>query len=482
MNKILKISLIIFVLLYLSASSDEFIDKPIELNIQTDCKFSEFCNKYIDDLNIEEYLRKEMKADYKLVSLDECLEVALLNNFDIKINQKIYKRSGYEYKNALSKFLPSFFTTSYIADYQGQLLVGGILRDYFHETVVSVNLTAEHDLTQGGKTIFQAKALKYMQKSRKHELNFSISKVIFLTVKYYYEMLLAKINIEIYLRNLIERNAQLVLARQLKDSGMGTKFDVVRSQNEAAEAKITLLKSLNDFRISQSRLANILGIEVDAYLMPYEDEAILLKLIETKTTLNDLFDLALANREDIKAYKDIISFEKQNKNVIKTEFVPKPLLNFQQQFQGTIGSSIKPNQVVAGYIEWQPGENIFMGTITKLKAQTELIKQRKLELENKIRFIYEEIVSSYSSSDFYYKKISIAKKRVEFSNESVKLAMLRFNLGKGILLDVIEAQGEVTQARVEYINSIIYYNISQAQLLYECGIIDENKIIKAYNP
>ena len=66
--------------------------------------------------------------------------------------------------------------------------------------------------------------------------------------------------------------------------------------------------------------------------------------------------------------------------MIKTEFVPKPLLNFQQQFQGTIGSSIKPNQVVAGYIEWQPGENIFMGTITKLKAQTELIKQRKLEL------------------------------------------------------------------------------------------------------
>ena len=60
--------------------------------------------------------------------------------------------------------------------------------------------------------------------------------------------------------------------------------------------------------------------------------------------------------------------------------------------------------------------------------------------------------------------------------------MLRFDNGKGILLDVIQAQSEATLARVEYAKSIAMYNISQAELLYNCGMIDISHIIKNYNP
>ena len=50
-------------------------------------------------------------------------------------------------------------------------------------------------------------------------------------------MLLAKINIEIYLRNLIERNAQLRLAENLEESGFGTQFDVIRSKTNQHKQK-----------------------------------------------------------------------------------------------------------------------------------------------------------------------------------------------------------------------------------------------------
>lgn len=477
--------IIVFILVLISdlvLSKDELYDLPIDILQTKNCTLNEFCKKYIDNIDIEKFIKQEIQNNYVIVSLDECLDIALKNNFDIAISEKEYYSSKYEYQNSLSKFLPILNTTSYIADYSGQILVGGVLRDRFHETAISVNITAEHDLTQGGKTIFEAKANKYFSKSKKHQLNFTKSEIIFYTVKYYYEMLLAKINIEIYLRNLIERNAQLTLAKNLYRSGFGTKFDVIRAQNFSAQASAKLYQVLNEFRLSQSKLANLIGIDVNVALMPFEDDIKMLNLVDENKEVEYFFNLALQNREDLKSYKDLICYEKQQKNILITDFIPKPLVNFQQQFQGTLGANINPNYILTGLISWQPGENIIFGTVTKIKAQNEKIKLRKLQFENKIREIKQAIIDARSVSIFNEKELEINKKRMEYSFESIKLAMLRFNFGKGILLDVIEAQTEATTSRIEYVSSVIKYNISQAELLFNSGIITADDIIKNYKP
>ena len=479
-SKILVIS-IFFVQSVLA--KETLFDNPILLKEEKGCKLSEFCEKYIQDIDIEKFIKQEIEADYVVVSLDECLDVALKNNFDIDIKDHTYLSSKYEYQNSLSKFLPILNTTSYIADYRGQILVGGVLRDTFHETALSVNITAEHHLTEGGKQIFESKAAKYFSKAQKHEFTFTKSQVVFLTVKYYYQMLLAKINIEIYLRNLIERNAQYKLALNLEKSGFGTNFDVVRSKNESAQAKISLYKALSDFRLSQTRLANLMGIKVETALMPFEDDINPLNLLDEKlVSVDELYKQALSNREDLKSFSDLIAYEKQIKNVYMTDFFPKPLVNFQQQFQGTLNHSVSPNYIIAGYLSWMPGENCIMGTLTKIKAQKEIIKIKVLEYQNKLREIEQQIVDAYVSTGFNKKEMEVAKKRVEYSNQSVKLAMLRFNHGKGILLDVIQAQSQMTQARVEYVSAIIKYNISQSELLFASGRIDKETIVKNYHP
>ena len=474
--------LIFFVLTSFTFAKEALFDSPIDLIHKKDCSLDEFCSQFIKDIEIEKFIRSQIEQEYVVVSLDECLDIALKNNFNIAIIEKDYYSSKYLYQNAISKFLPMLSTTSYIADYSGQILVGGVLRDNFHETAISVNLTAQHDLTQGGRTIFEARAAKYFAKNKKHKLNFSKSEVIFYTVKYYYEMLLAKLNIEIYLRNLIERNAQLALARNLMNSGFGTKFDEIRSLNLTAQARVKLLEALSDFKLSQARLANLMGLDVNLGLMPFEDDIKPLNLVDEGKNVEDFFNLALENRQDLMSYKDLISYEKQMKNVLITDFMPKPVINFQQQFQGTIDTSVNPNYILSGLLHWQPGENTIMGTLTNIKAQNEKIKMKKLEFENKFRDIKQAIITSRTTSIFNEKEMIINKKRMEYSLQSVKLAMLRFNYGKGILLDIIQAQSEATTSRVEYVASIIKYNISQAQLLFNCGIINVENIVHNYKP
>jgi len=482
MKKLFKILiLLIFIFLFQNSYSEELFDEEIVLN-KNSIKFDDFSSKYIQDVDIENFIKKELNNDYVIVSLDECIDVALKNNFNIRINSHDYKSSKYEYQNALSNFMPILGVNAYITDYRGQMLVGQMLRDTLHETAISVTFEALHKLTEGGKQIFEAKAMKYFSKSRKHNYNFTKSEVLYYTTKYYYELLSAKENIEIYLRNLIERNAQLTLAQSLNEVGFGTRFDVIRSMSESAQAKISLLRALNNFRKSQAKLSEIMGINVETALMPCEHDVAILELVDVNQDVKKLFLSAVENREDLKNLKSLIKYQRNVKYTYLTEFIPKPYISFQEQFQGTVDHSVKPNYVLGGYIDWIPGQNTFFGTFTKVKAQKEIVKQSVLEFQNKLRNIQRDIISSVSNSIFNKKEMLTAKNRVDYSNESIKLAMGRFYNGQGILLDVIEAQSEVTQSRVEYINAIINYNIAQVELLYSIGKITKDKIVQNYKP
>ena len=476
------ILLILLINLNFSYANENLFDSPIELIHKKDCSLNSFCKQFVDDVDIEKFIKREMEYDYVVVSLDECLDVAMKNNFNVQISDKEYFSYRYEYQNALAKFLPTLGTTSYISGYQGQFLVDNILSDSFNETALSFNLTVRHDLTQGGKTIFEARAAKYFAKSKKHDLNFTRTEVLYLTTRYYFEMLLAKINIEIFLRNLIERNAQFALTKNLATSGFGTQFDVVRAQNLSAYARVELLNALNQFRLSQSRLANIMGIDVQTPLMPFENEINPMNLVDADTDTKDLFKIAIENREDIMSYKDLISYQKQVKNSYYTDFMPKPLVDYQYQLQGTLSTTISPNYNITLAMIWKPGEYLGVGTATKIKAQKEKIKKTALELENKLREIEQLIVDAKSTSIFSQREMLINKTRLDYSRQGIKLALLRFDNGKGILLDVIQAQSEATQARVQYASSIIRYNIAQVELLYNIGTITSQKIIDNYNP
>lgn len=458
------------------------MDNPIDLNIDNNKGLNEFYKKYINNVDIEKFIKEQIKGEYVPVGLDECLRVALLNNFDIKIKEHEFKSSKYEYHYSLAKFLPDFSTNSYLAHYAGQILVGGVLSDGFDETAISVSLAVTHDLTKGGQEIFEAKAAKYFSKAKNHNVKYTITEVLYLTAKYYYETLLAKINIEIYLKNYIERNAQLEIAKSQEKAGFGTHFDVIRSESESLDAKSTVLDSLRDFKIAQAKLVNIMGIEITTLIMPFEDEIRELNLIDETKTVDDLFKIAITNREDLKRNSALIDYEKQIKNVYIADFIPKPYVTFHQQFQGTVATSVYPNYYLGGYIDWKPGEYLSFGTISKIKKQNETIKVKKLELENKIRDIKRIIISSYTASILLKKQITNNKQRVDYANESIKLAMMRFNYGKGILLDIIQAQGEITSARVQYAASIINYNLVQLELLFNSGEITADEIIKNYKP
>ena len=444
--------------------------------------FSEYYKNTDKEVQLEYEIAKFLEQKQTPISLDECLDVALNNNFGIKTKFETYKSSEYSYKNALSKFLPELSYSWYSIYYNGQVLVGSALVDRFNETALSSIMLVRHNLFEGGKQIFDAKAAKYNKFEQKEKLNFTKEETLKFTAIYYWQLLQAKINIEIHIKNLYERIAQLKLTESLETAGMGTKFDVIRQKNEVASAKRSLVEAMNEFRLRQAKLANIMGIEIETTLYPIEKEVTTNKLIDENITIEELYETASKNRKDIKAIKNKILAMKNEKRAIYTEFAPKPRVFYQFQNQGTARAGLGEANVLGLYVDVSLGQNLGVGTITRAKAKAHEICSVEYDLINKLRDIKEELLDSYYNSKLLLKRIELTNEQVEYATQSVKLAEMRLDAGTGILIDVIQAQSQKTVARIEHLQAVIDYNINQIELLFDEGIIDIEKIVANYNP
>lgn len=436
----------------------------------------------LKEVNIEYEVKNYLEEEPVYINLKECIEIALLYNFYLKSADYDYIKSKWEYKNSLTNFLPDIGSSGYSIFYSGQVLVGAALVDKFHELALSVNIHASHQLTKGGEQIFEALSKKNLKFALKHNYNYTRNEVLLNTTKYYYDLLRAKLDIEIYQKNYKERCAQLALTENLMKAGLGTKFDVIRSKTELAQARQSLLDAMQEFRLAQARLSNIMGVEITTCLMPVEMEAKKYTLVDENIDIEKLYDIACVCREDIKSIRSRIRALREQKKMIYTQFVPKPRVLAQQQWQGTAAAGLGPATIVGGYIDFNLGKNSGFGTITEAKAKQAEIDKELVDLEQSLRNIKENILKAYYESKISKDRIEISKEQMEYAAQSVTLAELRLDAGEGILIDVIQAQTFKTRTRIELVNSIIRYNIAQVQMLFDSGAINKDDILKQYAP
>ena len=58
---------------------------------------------------------------------------------------------------------------------------------------------------------------------------------------------------------------------------------------------------------------------------------------------------------------------------------------------------------------------------------------------------------------------------------------MRLNVGIGIFVDVLQAQVSATTAKIRLLNAIIDYNVAQASILFETGLISVNNLLEKCN-
>jgi len=223
-----------------------------------------------------------------------------------------------------------------------------------------------------------------------------------------------------------------------------------------------------------------MGIDVVTTVYPVEQTIRIQNIIDPNYTIEDLFKIAMKERDDLNRKRKEIKTLEIRQNEIYADFIPKIAIMASHQQVGTVRLGLRTNDSITLQAIAPLGKNLGANTIARAKMENEKLKAEKLKLKQMERQIKEDIISSYYDSKTQLEKIEAAKKEVFSAEESLKISLIRMEIGEATFLDVLQAQQAKTEARQVLVQHIVDYNKSQIQTLFNIGLITKCAALTNY--
>lgn len=257
----------------------------------------------------------------------------------------------------------------------------------------------------------------------------------------------------------------------LKKTGVGTKFDVLRVEVQASEAKTELLNAENNLSLSIIRLAEVLGTQEPI-------ERVIGQLPELAADVVENKSLEGGSRKDLEALRLRAGGLDHASTAAAKHWLPKVSLYGTFQYYNNrnndlIGTSAFRNAYSYGVqFNW----NIFegFGSYAKDRQATEQKLQAEKSLaigENRARTDREQWKRKY----LYYCTLYRARlSDVDKASESVRLAAEGRRVGTRTNSDLLDAELELFRARAGVVNaklgaieSLVSLEVATGQKLYK---------------
>ncbi|MCZ2201126.1 TolC family protein [Cylindrospermopsis raciborskii] len=405
------------------------------------------------------------------ISLEQALDLAKQNNNDLQVAVLQLQRSQSSLKEAQAALLPSLN------------LVGGVTRSRSssatlqeRQTAKRLNIPSEnpdatsvfdsqaelrYDLYTSGRRTAAIKEAEEQVRLQQFEVERQSEEIRLNVATEYYGLQQSDESVRIARSAVENSQASLRDAQALERAGVGTKFDVLRSQVNLANSQQELTDALSQQAIARRRLALRLNLPQSVSITA-SDPVQLAGL--WKSSLEDSIVLAYQNRAELQqklAERNIR--EQQRKQALATL---GPQISFIARYdlldQFNDGVAINDGYSVG----LRASMNLYDGGASQARAaraKTEIAiaEAEFAERRNQVRFQVEEAYSSHLAN---LENVQTAATALDQAKESLRLARLRFQAGVGTQTDVINAQSELTRSEANRVRAILNYNLALTRL------------------
>ncbi len=270
-----------------------------------------------------------------------------------------------------------------------------------------------------------------------------------------------------------ERAKELLTQAKVKlEIGTVSKMDVYRAELAMLEAKNSLItyeetisNAVDDFKL-------LLGMPLDSELVLNEK---VFNYDENIIDLDDALETAINNRLELKTYKENIAAYERNVLIAKSNLAPPLDLTLSANFLGTgdvFSESTNLNDegwsvaISSSFDIERKSERVgYLNSIITLNRQRRELNQYMDEIRLEVKSNHRNVLQNY-------KKINLQKKSVQASEKQLEFTLLRYSSGDIDNLGVIEAEENVTQARIQYYSAITNYIVSRYRLKKSIGTLD----------
>jgi len=393
------------------------------------------------------------------IDLPTTLRLAGARNLDIQIAREGLAEAQANRQTALEQFFP--WISAGITYNRGDGAVenvppGSLPNAHYQFYNPGAALTAQTDL---GDAIYNSLAAKQRVRASGYALETQRQDTIVAAAQGYFELVKAGALVEVARQAIqISQDYQQELHAAVA-AGIAFKGDELRVQTQTERERIVLQQALERQRVAAASLAQVLHLDSRVELAPLDNGVTPLKLGPTNVSVNALVEQALRLRPELRQSQALLAATRAEENgALYGPWIPSAGA---QAFGGGLGGGpdAGPGTTLNGErnytvgLSWRigPGGLFDSGRIHASKARLAAAQLVEARLKD---VIISEVVAGLVRVNSTAAQIDLARRNLNTASETLRLTRQRKQYGVGIVLEDLQAQQALTQARADYVTAV----------------------------
>lgn len=409
------------------------------------------------------------QSNEKEYTINELVNIASQNNPQLKANEKTIQ-AGLKQIDYLDKdYLPQIFFDLNISRWDWvmpnkQKYLGNSLNDLYAAFRVNQLI---YDWSKNSLQKDYADKSVNLDRNFTRKLRQAFS---FSIAKSYLELLKAKRTVQIQEEAINQLKDHLKNAEALYSIGKVSNLDVIKAQVQIEVALDELAKARNQLDVQKNNLNVVCGNTLgDSFSVVDNIEELWNQYSNKSYNYDELRNVLVAHHpdlEDIKTQKELRGKEAE---LFNKEYYPN--------FYAFGITNVEDSQIPMGNFNWNVGVTVsyslpfFKGSNFQEKIEQSKIRIDALQENEKaiLQQLETNVKNNLVKLDDIKSRLSGTQKIVKLAEESLTTANLKYNIGKGSSLDVLDAETVLTTAKLNLNQIVIDYLSTIAELNYNIG-------------
>jgi len=407
------------------------------------------------------------------IDLPTTLRLVGARNLDIQIARENLNEAQAKHQSAVEQFFPWVAPGIgyHRRDGVAQASPSGIISDAHYQSYApGATAVAQWNL---GNAIYTTLAARQLVKASDQALETERQDATLTAARGYFDLVKAKALVGVVSEAIqISQDYQQQLHEAVA-AGIAFKGDELRVQTQTEHSQISLQQALEQQRAAAVNLAQVLHLDSRVDLVPLDTGLVSLTLSPTNAAMDELVLQAMQNRPELKRSQAVLTATRDDKNgAVYGPLIPSVGA---QVFGGGLGGGPdgRPDTFdgMADYtvsLSWQIGpDGLFdSGRIKASKARLAASQLAESKLKDAITSQVVDALVAVNSTTI---QIQLAEQNLNTASEALRLTQQRKQSGVGIVLEDIQAQQALTQARSDYVTALAEYNKAQYALRRAIG-------------
>ena len=401
----------------------------------------------------------------KPLTLDEVVHIALENHSSVKSAQFQIKAQDAAVHQQIAAYYP---TVNYINSYRTSNTVSGTTATASRSfDSVSTGTNVSMTLYNFGKREGLVQSARDTLDATQYAYNTTANNIVLAVKQAYYGVLQADALLRVNEDTVKSREVTLRQAQGFYDVGTKPKSDLTQAQANFYLAQANLIVARNGVDVAWANLINAMGVD-DYPRQPLAED---LSVAPFPMSLDEAKKTAFAARPELLQFEAQLKAQDQLIAVARRNHLPDFLFTSSYGRQGNdVGSNLFPLQP-SWQVQLSLNIPIFNGFQTTYQIQQALYTYYSIKEQERVerQQVALQVQQNYLNLTAAQEVVKANEAAVKAAQENLELHQGRYEVGYAPLVEVTDAQTTLTTAQTNYVNALVSYKLSLAQLVNAIG-------------